>query len=149
MLVHELDKKVVNRLQLGFPICENPFLEVAKELRVKEDWLVSRVQALLDDGTLTRFGPMYDAKLLGGNFSLCAMTVDEDEFEKATDIVNAFPEVAHNYKRDHRLNMWFVLATEKPSGIEKTVKAIEAATGCRVLNLPKLQEFYVGLYFKV
>lgn len=149
MPVHELDRKIVNRLQIGFPICEKPFLAVAKELRVKEDWLVERVRALLDDGTLTRFGPMYDAKSLGGNFSLCAMTVDEDDFDIVAEKVNAFPEVAHNYKRDHRLNMWFVLATEKPSGIKKSVKAIEAATGCRVLNLPKLQEFFVGLHFKV
>lgn len=145
----ELDRKIINRLQLGFPICEKPFLQVAKELRVKESHLVKRVQELLDDGTLTRFGPMYDAKSLGGNFSLCAMTVDEDKFEVVTEQVNAFPEVAHNYQRDHRLNMWFVLATEEPEGIEQCIKAIEAATGCRVLNLPKLNEFYVGLFFKV
>lgn len=145
----ELDRKIINRLQLGFPICEKPFLQVAKELRVKESHLVQRVQELLDDGTLTRFGPMYDAKSLGGNFSLCAMTVDEDIFEVVTKQVNAFPEVAHNYQRDHRLNMWFVLATEEPEGIEQCITAIEAATGCRVLNLPKLNEFYVGLFFKV
>lgn len=147
--MHELDRKIVNRLQVGFPICEQPFKVVAKELRVKEGWLIKRVQELRDDGTFTRFGPMFDAKSLGGNFSLCAMTVDEAEFESVAEKVNAFPEVAHNYQRDHRLNMWFVLATEEPSGIEKSVKAIEAATGCRVLNLPKLKEFFVGLYFKV
>lgn len=149
MPVHELDKKIINRLQLGFPICEEPFLKVARELRVKEAWLIERVKALLDDGVLTRFGPMYDAKSLGGNFSLCAMTVDEDKFEQVAEQVNAYPEVAHNYQRDHRLNMWFVLATEEPDGIEKSVKAIEQTTGYRVLNLPKLQEFYVGLFFKV
>jgi hypothetical protein len=25
--------------------------------------------------------------------------------------------VAHNYRREHALNMWFVLATETPEGI--------------------------------
>jgi hypothetical protein len=27
-------------------------------------------------------------------------------------LVNALPQVAHNYRREHTLNMWFVLATE-------------------------------------
>ena len=60
-------------------------------------------------------------------------------------VVNAHPEVAHNYARDHRLNMWFVLATEDESRIEATVRAIEAETGLPVLNMPREAEYHVGL----
>ena len=59
-------------------------------------------------------------------------------------IVNAHPEVAHNYERTHRLNMWFVLATETPEGITAAADAIEEETGIKVLRFPKLQEFYIG-----
>jgi len=58
--------------------------------------------------------------------------------------VNARPEVAHNYERAHRLNMWFVLATETPEGIAETADAIEADTGLRVFRFPKLEEYFIG-----
>lgn len=59
-------------------------------------------------------------------------------------LVNAHPEVAHNYERAHRLNMWFVLATDTPEGIETTARAIEGETGLRVLRFPKQREFFIG-----
>ena len=58
--------------------------------------------------------------------------------------VNAHPEVAHNYARDHALNMWFVLATDTPEGIAETAHRIEAETGLDVLLFPKLEEFFIG-----
>ncbi len=70
--------------------------------------------------------------------------VPEEEFETVLAKVNARPEVAHNYERAHRLNMWFVLATETPEGIAQTAAAIEGETGLKVLQFPKLQEFYIG-----
>jgi len=57
--------------------------------------------------------------------------------------VNAHPEVAHNYERDHRLNMWFVLATETEAAIAAVAAAIEAQTGIPVLRFPKLKEFFI------
>ncbi|MEA2094301.1 MAG: Lrp/AsnC family transcriptional regulator, partial [Pseudomonadota bacterium] len=59
--------------------------------------------------------------------------------------VNAFPEVAHNYARNHALNMWFVVATEQPEQVGAVIAAIEAETDCKVYNMPKQEEFYVGL----
>ena len=55
--------------------------------------------------------------------------------------------MAHNYERDHALNMWFVLATERPEEIDTVIAEIEARTGYEVLNLPKVEEFFVGLRF--
>jgi DNA-binding Lrp family transcriptional regulator len=104
---------------------------------------------MLEDGLLTRFGPMFHAEHLGGALSLCAMQVPPERFEAVAAQVNAFPEVAHNYQRDHAMNMWFVLATETPQALEATLSRIETQTGLRVFNLPKQEEFYVGLHFHV
>jgi hypothetical protein len=41
--------------------------------------------------------------------------------------------------------MWFVLATERPEQIRDALRAIEAATGLTVLDLPKLEEFFLQL----
>lgn len=141
----ELDRAIVNRLQGGFPLCERPFAEAAKEFNVDEKVLVSRIEKLLANGTLSRFGPLFDAERLGGAFTLCAMRVPAEDFERVAAQVNAHPEVAHNYEREHRFNMWFVLATSTPEEIDRTIRRLEAETGYPVLNLPRLDEYYIGL----
>jgi DNA-binding Lrp family transcriptional regulator len=141
----ELDRAIVNRLQGGFPLCERPFAEAAKEFNVDEKVLVSRIEKLLANGTLSRFGPLFDAERLGGAFTLCAMRVPADDFERVAAQVNAHPEVAHNYEREHRFNMWFVLATSTPQEIDRTIRRLEVETGYPILNLPRLDEYFIGL----
>ena len=113
------------------------------------DELLSRIQRLLDDRVLTRFGPMFNAENLGGALSLCAMQVPLERYDEVAELVNAFPEVAHNYERDHLLNMWFVIATERPEQAGAVLGEIEQATGCRVYDMPKQEEFYIGLKLAV
>ena len=145
----DIDRTIINHLQGGFPICERPFREAAAALGLEEEELIRRIDRLLQEGYLSRFGPMYHAEKLGGGLSLCAMAVPEAQFEQVAEQVNAFPEVAHNYARDHELNMWFVLATETPERIDQVLEEIETATGYKVYNMPKKEEFYVGLRFEL
>ncbi len=144
-----IDRAIINSLQKGFPICEHPYQQAAEELGIDEDELIMRLQTMLEDKRLSRFGPLYHAERMGGGLSLCAMAVPESDFDTVAEQVDAFPEVAHNYARDHELNMWFVLATETPERIDSVLQEIETTTGCRVYNMPKQQEFYVGLYFQL
>ena len=141
----ELDRRIVNELQGGFPLCACPFAEVAQRLSTTETQLLSRLNNLLQTKTLTRFGPLYDAERLGGAFSLCAMSVPPADFERVAALVNAHAEVAHNYERAHRLNMWFVLATEDAAQIPGIISRIEKETGRPVLNLPREEEYFVEL----
>jgi len=148
----DLDKKLINLLQDGFPLTQRPFLTVAEQLsdkgtEITETEVMHSIQALLDEGILSRFGPMYQAERMGGGLTLAAMKVAEEDYERVTDQVNAFSQVAHNYRREHELNMWFVLATESPEEIEDCIDEMEAITGYHVFNMPKKEEFYVGLKF--
>ena len=115
-----LDRSILNELQDGLPLPPELF------------------------GAITRFGPCFDAEAMGGAFCLCAMAVPDARFDEVIALVNAHPEVAHKYARDHRRNMWFVLATETPEGIGRVADAIEADTGLAVLRLPKQKEFFIG-----
>ncbi len=141
----EVDRRLVNALQGGFPIAERPFAAVGEALGLPEAEVIERLRALREAGVLSRFGPMFDAERMGGAVTLCAVSVPEARFEEVTALVNAFPEVAHNYRREHALNMWFVLATGTPAAIDAAIARIEAATGLSVLNLPKLEEFFLEL----
>ena len=145
----EFDSAIVYCLQGGFPLVERPFAVVAEELRLAEDDLIARVRKLLEEGVLTRFGPMYQVERMGGAFSLAAMRVPPGDFDRVAATVNALPEVAHNYEREHEYNMWFVLATERPEGIARAIARIERETGLPVLNFPKLREYFVGFKLEV
>ena len=144
-----LDRAIINRLQDGFPISPEPFADVAAELGIAENDLIQRVQKLLDEKMLTRFGPMYHAEKLGGALSLAAMKIPAADYDRVTSVVNALPEVAHNYEREHALNMWFVLATETAEGQRVAIEKIERESGYHVYNMPKLDEYFVELKFRV
>ena len=141
----EVDRRIVNVLQGGFPICDEPFAAVAQTLGIGADELIGRLRALLDQGVLSRFGPQYQVERMGGRFVLAALAVPEADFDRVAALVNGFDEVAHNYRREHRLNMWFVLATESPSQIDAAARRIEAATGLPVYLFPKEREYFVEL----
>jgi len=141
----DLDRAIVNRLQGGFPLCPRPFAAAAATLGTDEETLLLRLAALLADGTLTRFGPLYDAERLGGAFTLCALRVPAADFERVAGLVNAHAEVAHNYERAHAFNMWFVLAARSRGDIARVIAAIEAETGLAVHEFPREAEYFIEL----
>lgn len=144
-VLDDLALALVERLQEGFPVCAEPFHQVACELGVSSLAVITTLQRLLDQKVLTRFGPLFQIEQAGGAFVLAAMAVPEARFEYVTQQVNAFPQVAHNYRRTHLLNMWFVLATETPEGIGQAKEQIEACTGLPVLLFPKEREYFVEM----
>lgn len=140
----QTDRRILNRLQEGFPISPRPFLDVAQELGLEEADLIERLTQMKQTRAITRFGPFFDAAAMGGAFCLCAMQVPDADYDRVTEMVNAHPEVAHNYERDHKLNMWFVLATETETAIKQVAMQIEAETDLQVLLFPKEHEFFIG-----
>ncbi len=141
----EADRRIINGLQGGFPLSEAPYAEAAAALGMEEGELLERLRKLLDRGVLTRFGPMFQIERMGGAFVLAALAVPEADFDRVAAQVNALPEVAHNYRREHRLNMWFVIAAETPAGVEGAIAAIGQSTGLPVFAFPKEREYFVEM----
>jgi DNA-binding Lrp family transcriptional regulator len=140
-----VDRRIIDELQGGFPLLERPYAEAAASLGIGEHDLLERLQRLLTDRVLTRFGPLYQIERMGGAFVLAALAVPEERYEAVAAQVNALPQVAHNYRREHVFNMWFVLATETPGGIAEAVSRIETETGLRVHAFPKEREYFVEM----
>ena len=138
------DRLLINRLQDGLPLTHAPFAPLAAEAGLTEAEVVDRITRLREIGVITRFGPFLDAEAMGGAFCLCAMSVPAGRFDEVVTYVNELPQVAHNYERQHKLNMWFVLACEKAGQIAETAARIERETGLQVLRFPKLKEFFIG-----
>lgn len=144
-VLDRVDRAIVNALQGGFPLVDEPFRMVARELGLDQSSLIARIERMLVEKILTRFGPMFQVERMGGAFVLAALAVPEADFERVAEEVNALPEVAHNYRREHRLNMWFVLAAETPAAIDAAIARIERETGLPVLAFPKEREYFVAM----
>jgi DNA-binding Lrp family transcriptional regulator len=140
-----VDRQILARLQGEFPICERPYAEAAEQLGISEEALLQRIEVLLADKVLTRFGPMFQVERMGGAFVLAALAAPEARYEEVTALVNALPQVAHNYRREHALNMWFVIATETQAGIAEAIARLEADTGLPVYAFPKEREYFVEM----
>jgi len=141
----EIDSRLVTQLQRGFPVTERPYLEVAEQFGLTEVELITRLRKLLDEGILTRFGPLYQAERLGGAYTLAAMQVPESDYDRIVELVNAYPEVAHNYRREHAFNIWFVVAAASAAEVKRVLFSIERDSSYPVFEFPKLREYFVNL----
>ncbi|MBS3792537.1 MAG: Lrp/AsnC family transcriptional regulator [Candidatus Bipolaricaulota bacterium] len=142
-----IDRKIMNYCQGGFPLEPRPFARWGEELGINEAELISRIRRLENEGAISRFGPVINHRARGGDSTLAAMKVPENRFSQVADIVNGFSQVSHNYRRDHELNMWFVISAAEKEEIEETLTDIEEKTGLEIYNMPTLKEYYIGVEF--
>lgn len=154
MRLSDEDLRWIERLHGGFPLSERPYADTAAALGCSEAALIERIQGWLRSGVLTRFGPLFHIERAGGRFVLAAMAVPQERFDEVAALVNAQPEVAHNYRREPAdperavampLNMWFVIAVERPEQVSQVLERLEAATGLTVYAFPKEREYFVEL----
>lgn len=148
-VLDDADARLIDRLQGTLPLSERPFADVGAELGLREDEVIERLQRLLAQGVLTRFGPLFQIERAGGQFLLAAMAVPPEHFARVAAIVNAMPEVAHNYRREHRLNMWFVIAAASPDAAHAACERIREQAGLPVFEFPKEREYFVRLHLPV
>ena len=141
--------RLINHYQGGFPLESRPFARIASDLDITHQKVLHVIQSLLEGGWINRFGPLFDAQQLGGAVTLAALSVPEERFEEVTRCVNQFVEVAHNYRREHLLNMWFVVSCDSQQRLQQVLELIQHDTGLQVYNCPKLKEYYVGLQFVI
>ena len=139
------DARLIDYLHADFPLVDRPFEAVGDALGRSEASVIDALQDLLGHQVLTRFGPLFQIERAGGQFVLAAIAAPEAEFQALADRVNAFDEVAHNYRREHPLNMWFVVAAETPAAATAVLARIEQVVGLPVLVLPKEVEYGVEL----
>ena len=141
------DRILLNNVQGGFPLASRPFLEIGERLSMTEGEVIARIRRLLDEGALSRFGPVLNAIALGGARTLAAMRVPPERLEEVAATVNSFDAVSHNYEREHNFNLWFVVSSEDPLGVERALSAIREKAGLPVTDLPALEEYFVEVRF--
>ncbi|GAA0476945.1 Lrp/AsnC family transcriptional regulator [Halococcus dombrowskii] len=143
-----VDGRLIDDYQSGFPVEERPFRAIGAELDIDEDEALARVESLHEQGIFRRFGAVLNPPVIGSS-TLAAVQAPEDRFGEIAEIVNEHRQVNHNYRRDHPWNMWFVVTAGSRETRDAILADIEERTGCSVLNLPMLTDFYINLEFPV
>ena len=143
-----VDAALVDEYQSGFPVVERPFRVVGEELGIDESAALDRVTRLRDRGVFRRFGAVLNPPVIGSS-TLAAVSVPEARFDAVAEVINDYRQVNHNYRRDHEWNMWFVVTAGSRAKRDSILAEIESRTGCDVLVLPMLTDYYIDLEFPV
>jgi len=141
-----LEKCLLNEYQRGFPLCASPFAVIAEQQGVTEEEVIETLESLQQRGLISRVGPVFAPQRAGAS-TLAALSVPGEELQRVADIVSDFEEVNHNYEREHRFNLWFVVTAMDEAHVQRVLDAIEEETGLVVLKLPLERSFYIDLGF--
>lgn len=144
----QLDKKILNRLQKDLGIEASLYQKLAAELEIETEELINRIKKLKEEGYIRRLGGVFRSSRLGYKSTLVAVELEEDNFYEVAEFINQHPGVTHNYRRNHKLNLWFTLSTPSELDREKFLAQIKAFPGVKELyQLPKEKFFKLNVFF--
>jgi DNA-binding Lrp family transcriptional regulator len=146
MTPDRFQQKLLNNYQRNFPMDRRPFATIAEELGVDEAEVLASYRRLCDAGLVSRIGAVLRPHRCGWS-TLAAMAVPAARLEAVADLVSAYPEVNHNYEREHALNLWFVVTAPDRDHVTSVLDEIERETGIEVLDLPLEEAFCLDLGF--
>jgi len=149
-MMDELDIRLINLLQNGFPVSAAPFAELGEALGIDEHETLERTKRLRSDGYIRRIGGIFDSSKLGYVSILCAAVVPENQIETVAGKINTISGVTHNYIRNHRFNMWFTLTSASEVAQTETIKAIRNIPGIdEMMVLPSESRYKIRAVFDV
>jgi len=141
-----IDRMLLDGWQRDFPLDSRPYARLAGLVGVSEAEVLERFAALREGGAVSRIGAVVRPHTAGCS-TLAAVEVPAASVQRVGEAIAALPAVNHCYEREHRLNIWFVVAADDETGVAATLAAAEAIAGAPVLDLRLQTEFRIDLGF--
>ena len=143
-----LEQHLLNDFQRDMSLSATPYADMAKQLHVSEEEVLQSIQSLQNRGVISRVGPVFRPNRIGVS-TLAAMSVPEQDLECVARIISAFPEVNHNYEREHDYNLWFVVTASSEEHLDIVLNEIEQHAEYPLMSLPMLDDYFIDLAFKL
>lgn len=145
-MLTEMELHLLNDFQRNFPLVPEPFEGIAHSLGSDTASLLRALERLLQDGVISRIGAVFRPNRVGAS-TLAALAVPPEQLEAVAQLVSAYPEINHNYEREHTYNLWFVIAASDRERVKAVLHEIEAKAGQRALYLPMIEDYHIDLGF--
>ena len=143
-----LERALLNDWQRDFPLTPRPFAVIAERLGCDESEVIEGYRRLTAVGKVSRIGAVLRNNTVGAS-TLAAIAVPSARLEEVAALVSDYPEVNHNYEREHRLNLWFVVTAESRARVSEVLAEIEQRSGLAALDLPMLEAYFLDLGFEL
>ena len=137
---------LLNEWQRDFPLEPRPFARIAQAVGAAEEDVIAAYRDLAAQGLVSRVGAVFAPRRLGAS-ALAALAAPPERLEEVAARVTREPAINHNYQREHRYNLWFVVTAASRAQLDEVVAGIERDTGCAVIVLPLEEEFHIDLGF--
>jgi len=146
--IDEIDRAILNRIQSDFPITTRPYLSIAENLNLSEENVIKRLKRLKKKGIIRRIGGNFAPEKLGFVSTLCAAKVSQDKIDSFARVVNRYPGVTHNYRRDNKYNIWFTFISQSMDEIKNNLEKISQETSVKgIINLPATKMYKIKAHF--
>jgi len=150
VILDKMDRTILNEIQSDFPIDSRPYQALAEKLGCSEAEVLRRVRRLKEHEVIRRIGANFNSRKLGYTSTLCAAKVPPDRIEDFVGVVNSYPGVTHNYRRDHEYNFWFTLIAPSEEDLHRTIEEIAGETEVgEILSLPAERIFKIRVDFEM
>ena len=142
----DLDRELLNAVQWDFPLEPRPYAVLGDRLGLSEVDTRARVARVKELGVLRQLSAIFDTRALGYGSSLVAAQIDPDRVDEAAAVISEHPGVSHNYKRNHRYNLWYTVAVPPGDSLEEHVQVLHERSGAIVTRpLPTLKLYKIGV----
>lgn len=149
--------RILIALQRGVPLCARPFEALARDAGCTEDEVFAVLAACRAEGTVRRFGAVFDTRRLGYTSVLCAVRVSRADMDAAAARLTPLPGVTHCYAREPRLtagdgrgempNLWFTLSCPAEA-FEASLEDVRTRVAPAALHvLPARRRYKVDVVF--
>ncbi len=101
------DRALIRAVEHGLPIVSRPYAAIAQQLGTTETNIINRLQQLIDNGAIKRYGVVVRHRELGYRANgMVVWDVPDDQVSNLGQCIGRFPCVTLSYRRPRRLPDW-------------------------------------------
>jgi len=101
------DRTLIKAIQHGIPVSNRPYAEIAHQLKTTERDIISRLQQLIDNGIIKRYGVVVRHKELGYTANgMVVWNIPDNKVDELGICIGKYACVTLSYRRPRRLPEW-------------------------------------------
>jgi DNA-binding Lrp family transcriptional regulator len=147
------DRALLEQIQGNVPLEPDIWDSIGRQVGLSGTEVLQRLRTLRDEKILRSIGPVIEPDKVGLKASsLVALRVPPERLREVAMMVNEYPEVSHNYRRNHPYNLWFTLTAPSWEELKRVREEIRMQLGLEekdVLDLPRKKRFKIGVRFHI